>query len=503
MEVLDTTVANVALPHIAGSLSATTDEAIWVLTSYLVANAIVLPMTGWMGRRFGRRRFLLFCIAVFTAASMLCGAATSLGVLVFARVMQGAGGGALQPMSQAIMLESFPPQKRGQSMAWYGTGTVLAPILGPILGGWFVDHMTWRWVFFINLPVGIMSWLMTRKYVEDPPHIKNAPRTKMDGWGFSFLVLWLATLQIVLDKGQELDWFSSHLIVGLTAVSICSMIAFIWWELTVPNPVVNLRVLKDANFRVGTMLIGLASILLYGIIAMVPLFLQTEVNYPALDAGLAMMPRGLGVITAMQIVGKLIARKVDPRLMLGGGVIGMTLSSWLLTRVSQNIDLGTIGLPNFLSGLGFGFIMLPLIALSTGNLAPPEIPNAMGIFNLIKNLGGGIGVSCLATILSRHAQSHQATMVARLNSDNHYFHNGINHIQQILSTHLGAQAPMASYGLAYELLQVQSSTLAFVDSFMFMAAIGALIFPLVLIFRPARPPGPPPGPPAPAAAARK
>src|ERR1044071_8528789 len=286
MEVLDTSVANVALPHIAGNLSASTDQATWVLTSYLVSNAIVLPATGWLSARFGRKRLLIFCIGLFTAASFMCGAATSLPMLILARVIQGAGGGALQPIAQAVMLESFPPARRGAAMAVYGMGVVVAPIIGPTLGGWITDSYTWRWIFYINLPVGLLASFMANTFVEDPPYLKGQKPGRIDYTGFGLMALGLGALELTLDLGQQRDWFHSDLIVFTASVSALSILAFIAWELYTPEPIVNLRVFLNRNFAVGCALIASVGVVLYGSTALLPLFLQTLLGYPAVESGL-------------------------------------------------------------------------------------------------------------------------------------------------------------------------------------------------------------------------
>src|SRR5947209_11113227 len=280
MEVLDTSVANVALPHIAGNLSATPEEATWVLTSYLVSNAIILPATNWLGRFFGRKRFLIVCIAIFTLSSAVCGAAASLGMLIVARIAQGAGGGALQPIAQAVLMESFPREKRGSAMAVFGMGVVVAPIIGPTLGGWITDNYSWRWIFYINVPIGILAIFMANTFIEDPPYIKNQKPGRIDYIGFGLMALGLAALQLVLDKGQEEDWFSSNWIVLVTIFSVAALIAFVVWELKTKEPIVNLRVFTNRNFAVGTVLIASVGIVLYGSTALLPLFLQTLLGYP-------------------------------------------------------------------------------------------------------------------------------------------------------------------------------------------------------------------------------
>ncbi|MGH9762986.1 MAG: DHA2 family efflux MFS transporter permease subunit, partial [Blastocatellia bacterium] len=353
MVVLDTSVANVALPHIAGSLSASTDESTWVLTSYLVSNAIVLPATGWISNYIGRRRFLIASIVIFTLASAFCGASASMGMLIVARVIQGAGGGGMQPIAQAVLLESFPPQKRGLSMAVYGMGVVVAPIIGPTLGGWITDNYSWRWVFYINLPVGIIAILMALSFIEDPPYIKQAAKTRVDYSGFGFMALWLATLQLVLDKGQEADWLSSSWIVWCIVISGIAMIAFVGRELFIRHPIVNLRVLKDRNFTIGTSLAGAYGAVLYATTALLPLFLQTLLDYPAVDSGLAVSPRGVGALISMMVVGRLIGL-IDGRILIGVGFAVLGYATYLLGDINLSVSMSSVVWPNLLSGLAMG-----------------------------------------------------------------------------------------------------------------------------------------------------
>jgi len=318
MEVLDTSIASVALPHIAGSLSATTDEATWVLTSYLVANAVILPTSSWFSLRFGRRNFLLTCILIFTVASFTCGAATSLGMILISRAIQGAGGGALQPLSQAILLESFPPAKRGSAMAVFALGVVVAPVLGPTLGGWLTDSYSWRWAFYINIPIGAAAVWMILRYVKDPPYIQNAKPGRIDTIGFGLLALWLGALQIILDKGQEDDWFGSSLIRWMFAILIVSFVAFLVVELRLKKPLVNLRIFSNRNFALGCLLIGLFGGAIYGLITLLPLFYQTLMGYTAQAAGIAVSPRGIGAILAMPFIALLTGR-MDNRYIIAAG----------------------------------------------------------------------------------------------------------------------------------------------------------------------------------------
>src|SRR6266446_6050876 len=319
MEVLDTTVVNVSLPHIAGSLSATIDEATWVLTSYLVANAIILPMTGWLATRFGRKRLLMLSVVGFTASSFLCGLAPTLGTLILFRVMQGATGGALQPLPQAVLLEAFPPHDRGKAMAFWALGIVVAPIIGPVVGGWLTDNYSWRWVFYINIPVGVASFVMTKMFIFDPPYLRQESRA-IDFWGIGMLAVGIGALQIVLDKGQEDDWFSSNFITVLAIVSVVTLVALVIHELTTDDPVVDLRIFKERSYAVGVFLMTMVGFVLYGSMVLLPVMLQTVFGYPPLQAGIAMAPRGIGSFFMMPIVGVMTGR-FDARKLLTTGMI--------------------------------------------------------------------------------------------------------------------------------------------------------------------------------------
>src|ERR1044071_8346558 len=384
MEVLDTSVANVALPHIAGNLSATPEESTWVLTSYLISNAIILPATNWLGLVFGRKRFLIVCIGIFTLSSALCGAATSMTLLLFARVVQGAGGGALQPIAQAVLLESFPPSKRGSAMAVYGMGIVVAPIIVPTLGGWITDNYSWRWIFYINIPVGILAVLMANTFIEDPPYIKGQRPGRIDYIGFGSMAVGFAALQLVFDKGQEEDWFSSSFITRTLVIAIVTLVAFVIWELWTRDPIVNLRVLANRNFAVGTVLIAAIGIALYGTTALLPLFLQTLLGYPALQSGLAVSPRGIGAIVSMIFVGRLIG-KVDGRYLMMFGFAMLAVATYWLSYIDIQITVRSIAWPQVWSGFALGFVFVPLTVLTTGTLRNEERGNATGIYNLMRN----------------------------------------------------------------------------------------------------------------------
>jgi DHA2 family multidrug resistance protein len=483
MEVLDTSVANVSLPHIAGNLSATTDEATWVLTSYLVANAIILPATNWLGNLFGRKRFLVSCIILFTFASALCGAATSLGFLVLARVLQGAAGGALQPISQAVLLESFPPAKRGAAMAVFAMGVVVAPIAGPTLGGWITDNYSWRWVFYINLPIGLLAGLMANAFIEDPPYLKKVLASQIDYLGFGFLTIWLATLQFVLDKGQELDWFGSRTIAICLTISILGFLAFVTRELTARQPLVDLRVLKNRNLAVGCGLIGILGALLYGTIAVLPLFMQNLLNYTALDAGLALSPRGVGAFLATIVVGRLVG-KINNRILITVGFLGLAYSSFLFGNINLSIGMSSIVWPTVFSGVSISFIFVPLATSSMGTLAQDQIGNASGLFNLMRNLGGSIGISGLTTLVARGSQSNQAAFVSHFSQYNPVYQQKLAAVQGVLAAHGSAwtaarQAPRILYGI----LQQQAALVTYSHNFRLFGLLCLGTTPLVFLFQ--------------------
>ena len=494
MEVLDTSVANVALPYIAGNLSATQDESTWVLTSYLVSNAIVLPMTGWLSSTFGRKRFLMVCVTAFTLASAACGAAPTMGLLVFSRVLQGAAGGALQPLSQAILMESFPPHKRGMAMAVFGLGVVVAPIIGPLLGGWITDNMSWRWIFFITLPVGIAALLMCQTFLEDPPYLSEARARrggKVDYLGFCFMVLWLATLQIVLDRGQEVDWFAAQWIRWFSGVSLVSMIAFVVWELRAAYPLVDLRVLRDRDFAACTAMIAVVGVVLYSAITLLPLFLQNLMGYSAFDSGLALSPRGIGAVIAMLLVGRLIG-KVDNRLLIGGGFLLMAYSSYRFAEINLQISIMAIVWPSVLLGLSIAMVFVPLTTQAMSNLPNERIGNAAGIFNLMRNIGGSIGISALIAVVDRGAQAHQDLLAGRIRLDSPLFHSYLQSLQAYLSrSYDPVVAKLKALGLTYDLLVQQATLLAYMDSFRVLAYLCVLCVPAVLLLRRAQHPGRP------------
>ncbi|HWO02817.1 MAG TPA: DHA2 family efflux MFS transporter permease subunit [Blastocatellia bacterium] len=476
MEVLDTTIVNVSVPHIAGSLSASTSEATWVLTSYLVSNAIVLPASAWLGTFFGRKRFLIACIVLFTVASFLCGAATSLSFLVVTRIIQGAGGGALQPFSQAILLESFPPQKRGVAMAVFGLGVIVAPVIGPTLGGWITDNYSWRWIFYINIPIGALAIFLLHSFVEDPPYIKNARPGRIDALGLGLLAIWVATLQIILDKGQEDDWFSAVWIRWFALISVVGFIAFILRELKSKEPIVNLRIFLNRNFAVGTMVVLLLGVTIYGSITLLPLFLQTVMGYPALQSGLAQSPRGLGALLMMPIAGILVSR-LDNRLLISAGFLIYAFTSFTLSHVNLDISPSFITWPNILQGVGVGLIFVPLTTLAMGTLRNEQIGNASGIYNLCRNLGGSIGISLVTTLIERGSQSHQAILVSHMTPYEPAFQQRLRALEQTFGS------AGKAYGMLYGVMVKQATLLAYVDNFRLFAFICVICAAAAFLFK--------------------
>jgi DHA2 family multidrug resistance protein len=483
MEVLDTSIANIALPHIAGSLSATPEEATWVLTSYLVANAIVLPTTGWLANHFGRKRVFITCIVMFTLASALCGLAWSLPTLIMARILQGIGGGAMVPIAQSIMLESFPRQKRGTAMAIFAQGVVVAPILGPTLGGWITDSYSWRWIFYINLPVGIMAVLAAQWLVEDPPYIQRNKSATIDYIGFGLLAVWLATLQILLDKGQEADWFGAVWVRWFTLASVSSFVAFIWWQLRTEHPLVDLKVFKNRNFTIGLILMTTLGAILYGTTAQIPLFLQTLMGYPALQSGYAMSPRGIAAFVTTFFVGRIVG-KVRAKWMLCVGFILLAVSSFMLSNLNLQVSQINVIWPSIVNGIAISFIFVPLTTATMSQLAQQQLGNATGLYNLMRNLGGSIGIAFVTTMLARGAQAHQALMVGHLAPDNPAFRQQFDAAKKLLSHHADpVTASRQAYNAVYSLLDQQAHLWAFVDNFFIFGAMALVTMPLIFLFK--------------------
>ncbi len=483
MEVLDTTVVNVSLPHIAGNLNATIDESTWVLTSYLVANAIVLPMTGWLANHFGRKRLLMAAVVGFTMASFLCGLAPSLPLLIIFRVMQGACGGGLQPLSQAVLLEAFPPRERGKAMAFWGLGIVVAPMLGPVMGGWLTDNYSWRWVFYINIPVGIMAIIMTKYFIFDPHYIRRSSN-RVDYWGIGMLAVGIGALQILLDKGQEEDWFGSHWITALAIISGVALLIFVIRELMVDHPVVDLRVFKVQTYATGVFLMTVVGFVLYGSLVLLPIFLQTLLGYPAIQAGIAMAPRGFGSFIAMPVVGAIMAR-FDPRKLL---VIGITTASFTLLQLSWlNLDAGywQIFWPQIIQGIALAFLFVPLTTATMAPIAQERMGNATSIFNLMRNIGGSIGIATVTTIIARREQVHTNLLGSHVNPYDTAAKMRVAGLRTFFMSR-GADSASAThhaYAALFGAVQRQAAMQSFVEAFWLLAVMFLAIVPLIFIMR--------------------
>jgi MFS transporter, DHA2 family, multidrug resistance protein len=483
MEVLDTTVVNVSLPHIAGSLSASIDEATWALTSYLVANAIVLPMTGWLASMFGRKRLLMLSVVGFTGASFLCGLAPTLGLLIFFRILQGATGGALQPLSQAVLLEAFPPQDRGKAMGFWGLGIVVAPILGPVLGGWLTDTYSWRWVFYINIPVGIASIVMTKLYIFDPSYLRAESR-KVDYWGIGMLTVGIGALQFVLDKGQQEDWFSSTLITSLAVISAVTIGALIFHELTTDNPIVDLRVFKARSYAVGVFLMTVLGFVLFGSMVLLPIMLQTLLGYPPLQAGIAMAPRGLGSFIMMPLTG-LMTGRFDPRKLLAVGlVLGGSTLVWL-GQLNLQAGYWDIFWPQLIQGAGMSLLFVPLTTVAMDPIPREKMGYATSLFNLMRNIGGSVGIAVTGTMLARHQQS----MTSLFGSNVTEFSAPTRLLfEQMRGAFLaaGADAVTASqraYAALFGMVQRQASIVSFVTLFQLLGIVFLAMLPLILLMK--------------------
>ncbi len=487
MEVLDTTVVNVSVPHIAGNLGASVDEGTWVVTSYLVSNAIILPMAGWLATRFGRRRMLMLCVTGFTLSSLLCGMATRLDWLIFFRVLQGLSGGGLQPLSQSVLLETFPPKKHGTAMAAFGFGIIFAPIIGPTLGGWITDNYTWRWIFYINLPVGILSLIMISTFVIDPEYLRK--RTYgVDVWGIGFLALGFGMLQMVLDKGQEKDWFGSNQIRLWAALCIIGLVAMVIRELTAKHPIVDLRVLKDRTFAAGTLLMTMLGFVLYASLMLLPIYLQTLLNYPAFQSGLALSPRGIGALIMTPISGQLTNR-LDPRKLLFIGILTGGYTMFSLSHLNLNAGYWDIFWPQIIQGAAMAFLFVPLMTTSMSNISRENMGNATSIYNLMRNIGGSFGIAMMTTFLARRNQVHQNQLISHvtpMDLRSQMVFRGLQgwfHLHAPLSAY---DAAHKSWGAIYLMVQQQAAMLSFVEAFWVMGVIFWAMAPLLLLLRNAR-----------------
>jgi MFS transporter, DHA2 family, multidrug resistance protein len=485
MEVLDTSIANVALPYMAGNLGASNDQSTWVLTSYLVSNAIILPITGWLASAVGRKRFFMTCLFLFTVSSLLCGIAPSLGLLLFFRVLQGAGGGGLQPMAQAILADTFPPQQRGLAFALYGITAVTAPTIGPTLGGWITFNYSWRWIFFINLPVGVATLFLVLRFVEDPPYLKRLrdAGVKLDYIGITLLALGVGALQVLLDKGQEDDWFGSRFITTLVVVSAVCLISLVIWEWFHKAPVVDVRLFKSFNFASSNLMMFTLGIMLFSSLVMMPLFLQTLMGYTSQVAGLAISGGGVALLIEMPIMGQLTT-KIQARYLIAFGWFCLSLAMFYSTkRIDLMISFSTAAWLRVAQVFGMGFLFVPITLVAYIGI-PPEKNNAVaGIVNFMRNIGSSVGTSLVTTLIARRSQYHQEILASYARAGNPTFQNRVNGLALRLNrSGLGAhEAKIQAYARIYKVIQAQAGSLAYIDTFMVLSIGAAIMFFLSFI----------------------
>ncbi len=487
MEVLDTSIANVALPHIAGGLSASPDESTWTLTSYLVSNAVILPISGFLATRFGRKRFYMTCVALFTVSSFLCGIAPSLGWLVFCRVLQGAGGGGLAPSEQSILADTFTPSRRGMAFAIYGMAVVMAPAIGPTLGGYIVDHVGWRWIFFLNVPVGILSLSLTRRIVRDPPWLEAARgrRTPIDFVGLALVATGLSALQVVLDKGQEDDWFASSFITWFSVVAGVALVSFVIWEIRQAHPIVDLRLFRSRSFAVANGLMFMLGAVLYSTTVLLPQYVQLFLGYTAEKAGLVLSPGAVVIIGCMPLVGVLVAR-VQARWLVAAGFVMMGLALFRMSELNLGIDYRTAMLWRIYQAAGLAFLFIPINTVSYVGVPREKNNEVSALMNLARNMGGSIGISFMTTYVARQTQRHQAFLVAHATPLAHGYSNATKSLSAHLAeTHVAPpDAPHAAAARVYAELGRQAATLAYVDFIALMAGAVVLVVPLVFLLRP-------------------
>jgi DHA2 family multidrug resistance protein len=485
MEVLDTSIANVSLPHIAGNLSVSQDESTWVLTSYLVSNAIVLPVSGWLSSRFGRKRFYMTCVAMFTVSSFLCGMAPSLGWLIVFRVMQGIGGGGLGPSEQAILADTFPPAKRGMAMAVYGMADVLAPAIGPTLGGYITDNFDWRWVFFINVPVGLLSLYLSNRIVTDPPHLKEAKaaaaKASVDWMGLGLIATGLGALEVVLDKGQEEDWFASSFITGFSLVALVCIVSFVFWELNHDNPIVDLRMFQRRSFAVATVLMLTLGLALFGSTVLLPTYMQVLMGYTAEQSGMALSPGGLLIIMMLPLVGRLVG-KSDTRMMVTFGFFMLSTSLIYMARtIDLQMDFRTAVELRCLQSVGMAFLFVPIQTISYSGVPPQKFNQVSGIMNLARNMGGDLGITFVTAFIARRSQAHQALLQTHTTPYDPQYQAELAGFAAAMqragaSSYEAAQRATAA---VYRQLVQQATQLAYLDTLWVIGLLAACMIPIV------------------------
>jgi len=487
MEVLDTSIANVALPYMAGGLGSSNDESTWVLTSYLVSNAIVLPISGWLASIFGRKRFFIVCIFIFTVASALCGSATSLNMLLLFRVIQGAGGGGLQPMAQAILADTFPPEKRGVAFALYGITAIMAPTIGPTLGGWITDNYSWRWIFFINLPVGILAVFLVIHLVEDPPFLRLAKRAgvSIDFIGISLLALGVGALQVVLDKGQEDDWFGSTFITRLVIVSVVCLVGLVIWEWRHKTPIIDVHLFKNFNFATANLMMFIFGVLLFGALVTMPQFLQTVLGYTAENAGLVLSGGGAVVLALMPIVG-ILAGKYPAKYIIAAGWLALAIGMYVSTvELDTLISFQSATLLRLIQSVGLGLLFVPVTMAGYIGMPAEKANSVAGIINFMRNIGSSVGTSMVTTLLARRAQVHQMVLSQHTTRFDPALQTQVKALSLRL-VHSGssvADAPMRAYGLLYRAMGKQTETLAYIDIFLVLTIAASIMFLLAFIVR--------------------
>jgi MFS transporter, DHA2 family, multidrug resistance protein len=497
MEVLDISIANVSLQHIAGSLGASQDEATWVLTSYLVTNAIVLPITGWLSAVFGRKRFYLACILGFGLSSLFCGLAPTLGLLIVFRAVQGLLGGGLQPSAQAILADSFSPAERGMAFAFYGVAVVFAPAIGPTLGGWITDNYSWHWVFLINVPISIVLYFVIGAMIEDPPHlVEESARlrkqgVKIDYWGFAFLIVGLGALQYVLDRGQEKDWFADRGITIAASASLIGILSYIFWELKQENPLTDLRLLKNPNFAVANIQMFMVGFILLGSTQLIPQFVQVLLGYTATDAGMVISPGGFAIIFLMPLVGRLISR-VDSRYLITFGLVLSAGALYHMTSFDTQIDYWTIAIARIFQAAGIAFLFIPISTVAYVGIPREKNNNASAVINLARNLGGSVGIALLTTFLARRTQYHRSMLAEHVAAGDPRYEAMAANLQHHMAS-LGGSAQQALHMAQAQIetmVDRQAQMLSYIDDFMILAVLFAILIPFSFLMR--KPPAHPP-----------
>ena len=485
MEVLDTSIANVALPHIAGNLSASSEESTWVLTSYLVSNAIVLPISGWLVSLFGRKRFFLICITLFTASSLLCGIAPTLGILLASRVIQGVGGGGLQPMAQAILADTFPPEQRGLAFSLYGFTAVVAPAIGPTLGGWITDNVSWRWIFLMNLPIGILAIFLVLTYVEDPPFLKRIQfkESKIDYFGFGLLAVGVAFLQIVLDKGQEDDWFGSNFIIALTVISIVCLCGLIVWELMVKEPILDVRLFKNVNFATASLMMFMVGAASFSTTVLMPQFLQSLMGYTAETTGMVLSAAAILLLVELPIVGQLTGR-IQARYLMAFGWGMLTIAMFYSTRrIDLEVSFASATWLRIAQYVPMGFIFIPATMVAYIGIPQEKSNSVAGLVNFVRNMGASVGTSAVTTVLARRAQFHQVMLSSRSGQTNSLFRSSVSVLENRLQ-HAGvAQPQLQAYGMLNGVVEHQASALSYIDTFWLLGIATGIMFLLSFLLK--------------------